>query len=177
MPLALRLTLSVLGSLVYATAGLIMGAQNAGWFGLDQNANALAPMMGIGTSLVLVAFAPSDFNRRLGEAGGLGVACRILLIMGSVLFILGPLIDFAILGTLSFGFGLVCLAVAVWRTKVVPMIDRVLITLSAVGSLTWNTETVSAFLLTGVGIIWVVLSLRLLPEGPAPAPRPRDALT
>ena len=168
MPAALSVALGVLGSLIYATAGALMGAQNAGWLYLGAGSNELMPILGVGAALVLIAFVSSDFSKRLGEAGALGTASRVLLAIGCVLFITSPLIQFAIFGTLSFGFGLVCLAVAVWRTKLVPAFDRALVTLAAIGSLTWNTETVSAFLLTGVGIIWVVLSLRLLPKGPTP---------
>lgn len=38
---------------------------------------------------------------------------------------------------------------------------------AAIASLTWNTETVSAFLLAAVGLLWTVLSLRLHHEGAA----------
>ncbi|MCA1709694.1 MAG: hypothetical protein LC808_43030, partial [Actinobacteria bacterium] len=59
--------------------------------------------------------------------------------------------------------GLVIAVDRVFGTHMVATTDRVLIILSAVGSLTWNTETVSAFLLVGVGILWMILSIRLLP--------------
>lgn len=139
-----------------------MGSQNAGWFGLERNSNALLPMLGIGAGLVVVAFMPSSFNARVGSSGGLGTASQILLVVGCVLFVFGSLIGFAIFGTLGFGLGLVLLAVTATKERLVSVTDRVLIVVSAIGSLTWNTETISAFLLVGVGIIWVILSIRLL---------------
>jgi hypothetical protein len=49
--------------------------------------------------------------------------------------------------------------------------DRLLIALSAIGSITWNTETLWAFLLVGVGLVWAILSIRLLqaPAGVQPS--------
>ena len=142
----------------------MIGAQNAGWSGLERNSNQLLPALGVGTALVVVAFAGSRFRERVHQSGVVGVASEVLLVFGPVLYIVSAIVEFAIFGTLSFGIGLVCLAIAVVRGKLVPVIDRVLITLSAIGSLTWNTETVSAFLLVGVGLIWVVLSIRLLSD-------------
>lgn len=139
-----------------------MGSQNAGWFGLERNANALLPFMGVGASLVVGTFAKSPLNGRLGQAGGAGRASQVLLIAGPIIFVLSWVIQFAIIGTLALGIGLVCLAIAVTRQKLVPVIDRVLIAASAIGSLTWNTETTSAFLLVGVGVFWMLLSIRLL---------------
>lgn len=141
-----------------------MGSQNAGWFGLERNSNALLPVLGVGAGLVVVAFLRSSFNARLGSSGGLGKASQLLIVVGCVLFVFGSLIGFAIFGTLGFGLGLVLLAVTVTKKKLVALPDRILVILSAIGSLTWNTETVSAFLLVGVGLIWVILSIRLLPE-------------
>lgn len=164
MPLALRPILGVVGALIYAGAGAVMGSQNAGWFGLERNANVILPALGIGAALVVFAFASSRFRARVHQTGPLGVASEVLLVVGPVLFLVSAIIQFAIFGTLSFGLGLVCLAIVVVQAKIVPVIDRVLIVLSAIGSLTWNTETVSAFLLTVVGLIWVVLTMRLLPD-------------
>ena len=84
--------------------------------------------------------------------------------IGPVLYVLSWVVEFAILGTLALGIGVVCLSVAAIRRRLVPSVDRVLIVASAVGSLTWNTETLSAFLLVGVGLIWASLSVRLLPS-------------
>ena len=168
MPPALRLALGVLGSLIYAGAGAVIGSQNAGWFGLERNSNAVLPVLGVGAALVVISFAGSLFRKRVHESGALGVASEVLLVLGPVLYVVSALIEFAIFGTLSFGIGLVCLAIAVVRNKLVPVLDRVLIVLSAIGSLTWNTETTSAFLLTGVGLIWVVLTVRLLNDDPTP---------
>ena len=162
MPLGLRVTLGVLGSLIYAGAGAVMGSQNAGWFGLERNANLVLPALGVGATFVVLAFAPSHFRKRVHETGALGITSEVLLVLGPLLYIVSAIIEFAIVGTLSFGLGLVCLAIAVIRAKLVPVVHRVLTGLSAVGSLTWNTETVSAFLLTAVGLIWVVLTIRLL---------------
>ena len=162
MPLSLRLVLGVVGSLIYAGAGAVIGAQNAGWSGLQRNSNQLLPALGVGAALVVIAFAGTRFRERVHRSGAVGVASEALLVLGPVLYVVSELIEFAIFGTFSLGIGLVCLAVTVVRGKFVPVIDRVLIVLSAIGSLTWNTETVSAFLLTGVGLIWVILTLRLL---------------
>lgn len=159
-----RVTLGVLGALTYAGAGFAMGSQNAGWFGLARNSNQLLPILGTGAALVVLAFVPSLFRKRVHKTGALGITSEVLLIIGPLLYIVSAVIEFAIFGTLSFGLGLVCLAIAVIRAKLVPVIHRVLIALSAIGSLTWNTETVSAFLLTGVGVIWVVLTIQLLNE-------------
>lgn len=162
MPLPVRVTLGVLGALIYAGAGTVMGSQNAGWFGLERNANMVLPALGVGAALVVFAFASSRFRVRVHETGPLGVVSEALLVVGPVLYLVSAIIQFAIFGTVAFGLGLVCLAAVVVRNKIVPVIDRVLIVLSAIGSLAWNTETVSAFLLAGVGLIWVVLTLRLL---------------
>ncbi len=134
---------------------------NAGWFGLEKNANGWLPIMGIGAGLVVVSFVSSNFHSRLREAKGVGRAARILIIVGPVAYVLSWLVEFAIIGTLSFAAGLICLTVAVSRFRLVPMFDRILIGLSAFGSFAWNTESTSAFLLVGVGVLWMVLSVRL----------------
>lgn len=163
MPLTLRLALAVVGALVFATAGAVMGSQNAGWFGLEREANDLLPALGVGAALVVVAFVGSSFSLAVKRSGGLGTASRILLIVGALLFMFGPLIDFAILGTLSLAAGLIFLAITVMWAKLASFVDRALIIVSAIGSITWNTETVSAFFLVGVGLIWMALAIRLLP--------------
>lgn len=112
---ALKLTTALLGAIVYAAAGALMGSQNAGWFGLERDANALLPTLGVGAALVVVAFASSTLHMRLREAGRLGRATQVLLVVGPLLYILSWLIQFAIFGTLCLGIGLVCLAVAVSR--------------------------------------------------------------
>ena len=63
--------------------------------------------------------------------------------------------------TLGFGIGLALFAIVLWRHQMAAKVDRLLAALAALGSLTWNTETVSAFLLVGVGLVLVALSLRL----------------
>lgn len=163
----LRLVTALLGAVIYAAAGGLIGSMNAGWFGLERNANALLPTIGVGAGLVIMAFVSTTLHARLREAGGLGRATRVLLVVGPLFLVLSWVIEFAIIGTFGLGLGLVCLAVAVTRGKLVSTTDRVLIIVSAVGSLTWNTETTSAFLLVGVGVIWMILSIRLLPKEPS----------
>jgi hypothetical protein len=148
-----------------------MGSMNAGWFGLERDANALFPLLGVGAGLVVVGFARSSLTRRLHEAGWLGRTARYLLVVAPVLLILNAVVEFAIFGTLALAFGLISLAVVVLRQRLFPPGDRLLIALSAIGSITWNTETLSAFLLVGVGLVWAILSVRLLqaPAGVQPS--------
>lgn len=162
----LRLALATLGALVYATAGGIIGAQNAGWIGFGKDANSLLPLLGVGAALVVVAFLGTSFSLEVGRQGALGQASKILVVVGSLLFISATLIDFAIFGTLTVAAGLFCLSATVLRAKLASVPDRALIAISAVGSITWNTETASALLLVGVGLIWLVLSFRLLSRDP-----------
>jgi hypothetical protein len=153
-----------LGGIIYATAGALIGSMNAGWFELERNANALLPVLGVGAALVVIAFLSSTLHVRLREIGTLGRVTQVLLVVGPLLLVLAWIIEFALVGTLSLGLGLVCLSVAVTRWKLVATTDGVLIILSAVASLTWNTETVSSFFLVGVAVIWMILSIRLLPR-------------
>ncbi len=139
-----------------------MGSMNAGWFGLDRNANVLFPLLGVGSGLVVIGFVRNDLRRELHRAGGFGRTAGYLLVAAPVLMIVSGLVEFAIFGTLALAFGLFCLAVVVVRRRLLDPADRLLIALSAVGSLTWNTETVSAFLLVGMGLLWAVLSARVL---------------
>lgn len=81
--------------------------------------------------------------------------------MGAALYVVSWVIQFAILGTLTLGLGLICLGFTFWARRLGQVIDRVLVTLSAIGSLTWNTETTSALLLVAVGVIWAFLAVRL----------------
>ncbi len=161
MSRSLRVVLAVAGALVYAGAGGVMGAQNAGWLGPERNANALLPFLGVGAALVVVALRSTPFHHRLRESP-VGQVSGYLLAVGAVLYVVSWAIEFAIFGTLTLAFGLICLSIAMWARRVLGMTDRILITLSAIGSLTWNTETESAFLLVGVGVIWAFLSVRLL---------------
>ena len=138
-----------------------MGSMNAGWFGLERNANALFPVLGAGIGLVILGLSASAPARRLRYAGPFGHAARYLLVAAPVLMILSGVVEFAIFGTLALAFGLICLSVVVLRERWLQPGDRVLIALSAIGSLTWNTETLSAFLLVGVALLWAILSLRL----------------
>lgn len=152
---------AAVGGFVFAAAGAVMGSQNAGWFRLARNANALFPVLGVGVLLILAGWGGSGWALKLRRSGPLGKAAAVLLVLGAILFLLNPLLQFAILGTVSFGIGLVLFATMLWRHRLTAQADRVLATLAAVGSLTWNTETVSAFLLAGVGLLLVILSLRV----------------
>lgn len=138
-----------------------MGAQNADWFGLGRDANALLPFLGMGAALVIVALRSTSFHEELrgfplGQVGG------YLLSVGAVLYVVSWAIQFAIFGTLTLALGLMCLATTFWARRLGQVSDRILVTLSAIGSVTWNTETQSAFLLVAVGLIWIVLAVRLL---------------
>ena len=137
-----------------------MGSMNVG-FGLDRNANALFPVLGVGVLLLLVGWGRWGWAGRLWAAGLLGKAVSALLVLGAVFFLLNPVLQFAILGTLSFGVGLVLFAAMLWRQRQMTRTDRLMVTLAAVGSLTWNTETSSAFLLVAVGVLLAVVSARM----------------
>lgn len=103
-------------------------------------------------------------ERRLGrlwDAEILGRAAVALVTSGAILFLVNPLLQFAIFGTLGFGIGLALFAIVLWRHQMAAKVDRLLAALAELGSLTWNTETVLAFLLAGVGLVLVALSLRL----------------
>ena len=75
-----------------------------------------------------------------------------------MLLILNAVVEFAIFGTLALAFGLISLAVVVLRQRLFHPGDRLLIALSA-------------FLLVGVGLVWAILSVRLLqaPAGVQPS--------
>lgn len=132
------------------------------------NSNALFPLLGVGSGLVVIGLARSDLKHELHRAGALGRAAVYLLIVAPALMIVSGLIEFAIFGTLALAFGLISLAVIVFGRRLFHPADRLLIALSAIGSLTWNTETVSAFFLVGVGLLWAILSVRV-PTSPAGA--------
>jgi len=156
----LRPLLATVGGIVYALAGGIIGAQNADWLGPERNSNALLPFLGVGAALVIVAARTTSFHEQLRNYR-VGRVAEYLLMTGAMLYVVSWIVQFAILGTLTFALGLFCLAFTFWARRLGGVIDRVLVTLSAIGSLTWNTETTSAFLLVGVGLIWVVLAVRL----------------
>ncbi len=158
----LRPVLATIGAIVYALAGGLIGAQNADWLGVERNANALLPFLGLGAALVIIAARTTSFHEHLRNSL-VGRVAGYLLMAGAVLYVVSWIIQFAILGTLTLALGLICLAFTLWAQRLGDVIDRVLVTLSAIGSLIWNTETTSAFLLVGVGLIWVVLAVRLLP--------------
>lgn len=147
--------------MVYAGAGGFMGAQNADWLGPGRDANALLPFLGVGAALVIVALRGTSFHHSLRESP-VGRWSGYLLTVGAALYVVSWAIQFAIFGTLTLAFGLICLSITIWARRVLGMTDRILATISAIGSLTWNTETASAFLLVGVGVIWAILAVRLL---------------
>lgn len=149
------------GGMLFAGAGAAMGSMNAGWFGLSRDANGLFPLLGAGGLLVAAGWLGSGWARRLWDAGLLGRAAVALVTSGAILFLVNPLLQFAIFGTPGFGIGLALFAIVLWRHQMAAKVDRLLAALAALGSLTWNTETVSAFLLVGVGLVLVALSLRL----------------
>jgi|GEM_PF-2134609 len=171
----LRPLLATIGAIVYALAGGLIGAQNADWLGVGRDANGLLPFLGIGAAIVIMAARTTSFHEHLrnalvGRVGG------YLLMAGALLYVVSWIIQFAILGTLTLALGLICLAFTFWARRLGDVIDRVLVTLSAIGSLTWNTETTSAFLLVGVGLIWAVLAVRLFtPESLAGESRVRPS--
>jgi hypothetical protein len=158
----LRFAIAWLGALMYGTGGALIGSMNAGWFNLDRNANGELPLLGLGAGLVIWAFYGSPLHERVRDSGGLGKAIRILLAIGVLFNVLQPVLEFAIFGTLGLGIGLICLSVAVWNREFPARLDQILISSSAAGSLMWNTETTSAFLLVGVALLWMVISFRLL---------------
>jgi hypothetical protein len=155
--------LAVLGGVVFAVGGAAMGAMNAGWFGLTRDLNAVFPLLGASLLLVEWGWARWGWARKLWGSGLLGRTTAALLTVGALFFLLNPVLQFAILGTLSFGIGLVLFAALLWRQRLMATLDRVAATLAAVASLTWNTETLSAFLLVTVGLLLAVLSARMEP--------------
>ena len=156
-----RITVAIAGALLYATAGGLMGASNAGWMAREPDGGAFLAILGIGAGFVVVMFAGTNFSRALARSGMSGRLARAFLVAGPVLYVLGGMIEFAILGTFALAIGLFSLTSAVFQAELGAPADRVLIALSAIGSITWNTETTSAFLLVAVGGIWAVLSVRL----------------
>jgi hypothetical protein len=134
--LTLKLVIALLGGVIYAAAGALIGSMNAGGLGLERNANAVLPALGVGAGLVVIAFCSTTLHVRLREIGTLGRVTQVLIAVGPLFFVLSWIIEFAIVGTLCLGLGLVCLSVSVTRWRLVAITDRVLIILSAVGSLT-----------------------------------------
>jgi hypothetical protein len=118
---------ALLGAVLFAAGGAMMGSMNAGWFGLERDANSLFPLLGVGAGLVVVGFARSRLARGLHEAGWLGRAARYLLAVAPVLLILNAAVEFAIFGTLALAFGLISLAVVMLRRRLLPPGDRLLI--------------------------------------------------
>ncbi len=156
---------AILGGIVFAGAGAVMGSMNAGWFGLERDANAVFPLLGVGVLLVVASWARRGWARTLWGSGVLGKAAAALLVLAPVLFVLNPVIQFAIFGTLALGIGLALFAALLWRRRFMAKADRVLATVAAIASLTWNTETLSAFLLVVVGLLLAALLLRAEDHG------------
>lgn len=159
-----------LGAVAFAAVGAQWGSMNAGWFGLERDAGNLQAWMGVAVAVVVVAFASCGWGRSLLESGAPGVAAAILLVLAPLLHMVSALIEFAIVGTLALALGLILLTITVFRRRLMPLTERVVVALSAVASFTWNTETASVWLLVAIGIGWAFLSFRLLPRSVA-APR------
>ena len=154
------IAVAVGGALVFAAGGFVMGAMNAGWLGLERDTNSMFPLLGIGV-LAMVAGWSQGIGRAVWRSGGLGKAAVVCAVLGGLFFLLNPILQFAVFGTLLFGIGLGLFSVTLWRQALMTRVDHLLASFATVGSLTWNTETLSAFLLVGVGLILVVLSLRM----------------
>jgi hypothetical protein len=142
---------------------VVWGSKNVGWLGVTRDSSNLQLWLGVGAALVLTGFAMAGWGARLRRAGPLGTAALLTLIAGAALNVVSALIEFAIFGTLGLGLGLVLLAVVVFQERLMPQPDRWLVAVSAVLSLTWNTETSTAWFLAASGALWVALSIRLLP--------------
>ena len=161
---------AVIGALVFAAGGLRMGAMNAGWLGLFQESNSVFPILGLGV-LMMAAGWSRVWGRRVWGSGALGRTAAVFVVLGGLFFLSNPFLQFAIFGTLFFGFGLGLFTVTLWRNGFMDRVDHLLLSFATVGSLTWNTETVSAFLLVGVGVLLAVLSLRMRSDNVAAATR------
>lgn len=165
---------AVAGAVTYAATGVVWGARNAGLFGWVRDARGLQLWLGIGAALLLTGFAMDGWGSRLRRATPLGPVALGALVTGAALNLVSELVGFAILGTLGLGAGLVLLAVTAFRAQLVPRPDRWLVAVSAVLSLTWNTETSTAWFLAANGAVWLVLSARLVGAGGRPGvPGPR----
>jgi hypothetical protein len=151
---------AVVGALVFAGGGFVMGAMNAGWLGLERDVNSMFPLLGIGVLWMLAGWW-RRVGREVWRSGGLGKAATVTAVLGGLFFLLNPILQVAIFGTLLFGIGLGLFTVTLWRQKLLTRVDHLLASLATVGSLTWNTETLSAFLLVGVGLLLAAMSLRM----------------
>ena len=152
--------MAVVGALVFAAAGFVMGAMNAGWLGLERDVNSMFPLLGIGVLWMLAGWW-RRVGRQVWRSSGLGKAATVAVALGGLFFLLNPILQFAIFGTLFFGFGLGLFTVTLWRQDLLTRADHLIASFATVGSLTWNTETLSAFLLVGVGVLLAVLSVRM----------------
>jgi hypothetical protein len=151
---------AVVGALLFAAGGFVMGAMNAGWLGLERDVNSMFPLLGLGV-LAMMAGWSGGVGRTVWASGALGKAATVMALLGGLFFLLNPILQVAIFGTLLFGFGLGLFSVALWRKELMGREDHLLASFAAIGSLTWNTETLSAFLLVGVGALLALLSMRM----------------
>ena len=154
------IVVAVIGALVFAAGGLVMGSMNAGWLPPGGGTNSVFPLLGAGVLAMVVGWA-AGLGREVWRSGGLGKIAAVFVVLGGLFFLLNPILQFAIFGTLFFGFGLGMFTVTLWRQNLMTRVDHLLGSFATVGSLTWNTETVSAFFLVGVGVLLAVLSLRM----------------
>lgn len=154
--------IAVAGALTYGVTGAVWGAKNDGLFGLTRDASDIQLWLGVGAGLVIVGFTMGGWGGRVWRAVPVGPLAVVVLVLGAALNVVSALIDFAIFGTLGLGLGLILLAVAALQHRLGALPDRLLLVTSAVLSLTWNTETSTVWFLAVNGVLWVVLSLRLL---------------
>jgi hypothetical protein len=57
-----KLVIALLGGVIYAAAGALIGSMNAGWLGLERNGNAVLPALGIGAALSSSRFSRLRFT-------------------------------------------------------------------------------------------------------------------
>lgn len=154
--------LAMAGADLFATAGALWGASHVGWFAAGALEGWFQAGLGIGAALVILGFRRAGWGPRFG-ATGLGRSAAGFLVAGAALNVLSAAISFAILGTVALGVGLVLLTIAAFRHDLIPAPERWLVALTALASLTWNTETATVWFLVGIGLAWMVLSWRLIP--------------
>lgn len=65
----IKLIVAVLGAAIYASAGGLIGSMNAGWLGVETDANGAMPALGVGAGMVVLAFASSPLNKRFMRQG------------------------------------------------------------------------------------------------------------
>ncbi|HWC10497.1 MAG TPA: hypothetical protein VG455_04665 [Acidimicrobiales bacterium] len=108
---------------MFAGVGALMGSMNAGWLGLERDANAVFPLLGAGVLLVVASWTRRHWARKLWGAGLLGscccAACR------GTRPVLGQLADPVRhpRHPRAFGIGLVLFAAVLWRRRLMATAD------------------------------------------------------